>query len=85
MKPKGQVSKFSCTNTVTSSRTLVKSRKVFQKDSPKAVLGKADLKHFTKNSPKRDYYEFLSSVTSQPATSLKKNTFSEYFFMSEHW
>ena len=40
MKPKGQVSKFTCTNTVTSSRTLVKSHKVFQKDPPKAVLEK---------------------------------------------
>ena len=73
MKPTGQVSKFTCTNTVTSSRTLLKSHKVFQKDSPKAVLQKSWSEKFTKNSPKRDDYEVLSWVPSQPATSLKKN------------
>ena len=41
MKPKGQESKSTCTNTVTSSRTLVKSHEVFQKGSPKAVLEKS--------------------------------------------
>ena len=40
MKPKGQVSKSTCTNTVTSARTLVKSHKVFQKDSPEDLLEK---------------------------------------------
>ena len=41
MKPKGQVSKSTCKNTVTSARALVKSHKVFQMDSPEDLLEKS--------------------------------------------
>ena len=59
MKPKEQVSKFTCTNTVTSSRTLVKSHKVFQKDSHEA-----DLKNFTKiHKKKLLWIPFFSYLT----------------------
>ena len=65
-------------NTVTSSRTLVKPRKGldvterFARSCFEKFLKKADLKISTKNSPKGNYYEVLSSVTSKPASSLKK-------------
>ena len=72
MKPKGQVSKFTCTNTVTSSRTQVKSHKVFQKDSPEVVSEKSWFEKFHKKFTQRNYHEFLSSVTSQLTTSLKR-------------
>ena len=50
-----QVSKFTWRNTVTSSRTLVKSHKALE-----GTERFADLKDFTKSSPKRNYYEVLS-------------------------
>ena len=49
---------------------------------PKAILEKPDLKKLTENSNERNYYEVLSSVTSQPATSLKKNPLHGYFPMT---
>ena len=48
--------------------------------SPKLFQKKADLKNFTKNLLKRNYWEVLSSVTSQPATSLKKNPITVIFW-----
>ena len=80
MKPKGQVSKFTCTNTVTSSRTQVKSHKVFQKDSPEVVSEKSWFEKFHKKFTQRNYHEFLSSVTSQLTTSLKKNPITVIFW-----
>ena len=80
IKSKGQVPKFTCRNTVTSSRTLVKSHKGLQRDSPKAVLEKSCHKNFPKYSPKRNYYAVLSPVDSQPTTSLKKNPMTVIFW-----
>ena len=37
---------------------------------------------FTENSPKRNYYEFLSSLTSKPAISLLQETHDSYFPMT---
>ena len=48
MKPKGKVSKSACANTLTSARTLVKSHKVFQKDSPEDLLEKSWSEKFHK-------------------------------------
>ena len=70
MIPKEQVSKFTCTSTVTPSRTLVKSDKVFQKDSLKASQN---------IHPKETFMKSFSSVTSQPGTSLKKNPIAVIF------
>ena len=66
IKAKGPVSKFTCTNTVTSSRALVKSHKVLQKDSSEAVLEKSWSENFYKKWPKRNYYwsPFFSYLTS---------------------
>ena len=74
--PKG---KFTCRNTVTSSRTLVKSHKGIQKCLPEAILEKSCSEKFTKNSPKRNYCEDFSSVTSQAATSWEKNLVTVIF------
>ena len=70
MIPKEQVPKFTCTSTVTSSRTLVKPDKVFQKDSLKASQN---------IHPKETFMKSFSSVTSQPGTSLKKNRIAVIF------
>ena len=65
MKPKGQESKSTCTNTVTSSRTLVKSHKVFQRGSPKAVLEKSWSEKFHKKLTQKRllWSPFWSSIT----------------------
>ena len=97
MKPKEQVSKFTGTNTVTSSRTLVKSHKVFQNDSPEAVLEKS----WFENNSQRIYPEetimnsFLQlphnlqlhwkRTPSQLLSDEFWKGFSECSFMSEHW
>ena len=87
MKPKGQVSKFTCTNTVTSSRTLVKSHKVFQKDSPKAVLEKSWSEKFHKKftqkrllwSPFFSYLTTCNFTEKKPHHSYFPMTFEKIF------
>ena len=70
MNPKGSLSKFTCTNTVTSSRALSWFRKkLIWKISPKIHL-------------KETIIEVLFSVTSQPATSLKTNPITVFFLMT---
>ena len=70
MRPKGSVSKFTCTNTVASLRALVKSHEVFV---PSCFRKTLIWKVLQKIHPKGTIIEILSSVTSQPTTSLKKN------------
>ena len=81
----GQVPKFTRGNAVTSSRTLVKQPQglIARDGFALSCLNKkeADLWNFAKNLPKRNYYAVLSSVTSQPETSLKK-THQGYFLMT---
>ena len=80
MKSKGPESKFLWTNTVTSSRALVKSHKVLQKDSPEAFLEKKLIWEIPRKILRKEtIIEVLSSVTSQPATSLKKNSITVIF------
>ena len=96
MKPKEQVSKFTCTNTVTSSRTLVKSHKVFQKDSHEAVLEKSWFEKFHKNSQKETIMNSFLQLPHNLQLHWKRTPsqllsdefwkgFSECSFMSEHW
>ena len=84
MKPKEQVSKFTGTNTVTSSRTLVKFHKVFQNDSPEAVLEKS---WFENNSQKIYPEETIMNSFLQLPHNLQlhwKRTPSQ-FFSDEFW
>ena len=81
------MSNFTWRNIVTFSKTLVQSYKVLKGTEgfvrrcfrKKVLYKKADLKNLAKNSPKRNYYEVLFSVTSQSATSLKKNPITVVF------
>ena len=97
MRPKGSVSKFTCTNTVASLRALVKSNEVFQKDSPQAVLEKRWSEKFYKKFTQKEL--LLKSFLQLPhnlqlhwkrtAPQLFSydfwKDFSEYCFVSEHW
>ena len=82
IKPKGQVSKITCTNTVTSSRTLVKSHKVFQKDSPEAVLEKSWSEKFHKKFTQKKllWIPFFSYLTTYNYT--EKEPHHSYFPMN---
>ena len=87
MKPIGQVSKSTCTNTPTYSRTPVKSQKVFQKDSPKAVLEKSWSEKFHKKftqkrllwSPFLSYLTTCSFTEKEPHPSYFPMTFEKIF------
>ena len=71
----GQMSKFTLRNTVTFSRTLVKSHKSLdgtERFTRSCFRKKLIWKISQKSSPKRNYYEVVSSATSQPPISLKK-------------
>ena len=82
MKPKGQVSKFTCIYTVTSSRTLVKSHNVFQKDSPEAVLEKSWSEKFHEEFTQKKllWIRFFSYLTTYNFT--EKEPHHSYFLMN---
>ena len=79
MKPNGLVSKFICTNTVTSSKALLKSHKVFRMDSPKAVLEKSWSEKFHKKLTQKRllWSPFWSSITT--CNFIKEEPHHSYF------
>ena len=81
MKPNGLVSKFICTNTVTSSKALLKSHKVFRMDSPKAVLEKSWSEKFHKKLTQKKllWSPFFSYLTTCNFT--EKEPHHSYFPM----
>ena len=72
-KLKGPVSKFTCSSTVTASQSPSEGfvRSCFSKKLIRKILQKIH--------PKETIMEVLFSVTSQPATSLKKNPIAVIF------
>ena len=75
-KLKGPVPKFTCSSTVTASQSPSEGfvRSCFSKKLIRKILQKIH--------PKETIIEVLFSVTSQPATSLKKNPITVIFFKS---
>ena len=82
MKLKGPVSKFTCSNTVTASRALVKSHKVLQKDSFEAVLEKSWSEKFYKKFIQKKL--LLKSFFQLPHNLQLhwKKTYRSYFLMT---
>ena len=82
MMPIVQVSKFTCTNTVTSSRTLVKSHEVFQKVRQsyfrKKLIWKISQKIRSKETSS-PFFSYILTCKKQPHHSYFPMTFEKIF------